>query len=147
MRAYLESLLAAGRVRVVEREVSGRFELAAVTARSQQESDDALLFRNVAGSRHPVMTNLFGSRRRLVELLPGKAPGFCRRWTDLMAAPAVEPRTVAEDADLQALKLNDLPAITYFEKDAGPYITAGVFLAHDPASGVANLSFHRGQVI
>ena len=147
MRAYLESLLAAGRVRVIEREVSGRFELAAVTARSQQESDAALLFRSVAGTRHPVMTNLFGSRGRLVELLPGEAPGFCRRWSELMAAPAPAPRTVAEEPDLQGLKLGDLPAITYFEKDAGPYITAGVFLARDPESGIDNLSFHRGQVI
>ena len=31
MRRYLEQMLAAQRVRVVEREVSGRFELAAVT--------------------------------------------------------------------------------------------------------------------
>jgi 4-hydroxybenzoate decarboxylase len=147
MRAYLESLLAAGRVRVIEREVSGRFELAAVTARSQQESDAALLFRNVAGSRHPVMTNLFGSRGRLVELLPGHARGFCQRWSELMAAPAPALRAVAEEPDLQGLKLGDLPAITYFEKDAGPYITAGVFLARDPESGVDNLSFHRGQVI
>jgi len=146
MRAYLESLLAAGRVRVIEREVSGRFELAAVTARSQQESDDALLFRKVAGSRHPVITNLFGSRKRLIDLLPGEAPGFCRRWTELMAAPAPAPRVTAEP-DLEALELSDLPAITYFEKDAGPYVTAGVFLARDPETGVDNLSFHRGQVI
>ncbi|MBV8534903.1 MAG: UbiD family decarboxylase, partial [Alphaproteobacteria bacterium] len=148
MRAYLDSLLAAGRVRVIDREVSGRFELAAVTARSQQESDDPLLFRKVAGSAQPVITNLFGSRRRLVDLLPGEAPGFCQRWTALMATPAAAPAAiVAEEPDLQTLKLTDLPAITYFEKDAGPYITAGVFLARDPASGVPNLSFHRGQVV
>ena len=148
MRAYLDSLLAADRVRVVDREVSGRFELAAVTARSQQESDDALLFRKVAGSAHPVITNLFGSRRRLIDLLPGDAAGFCQRWTALMAAPARAPAPVAaEEPDLLTLTLSDLPAITYFEKDAGPYITAGVFLARDPESGVPNLSFHRGQVI
>jgi 4-hydroxybenzoate decarboxylase len=148
MRAYLDSLLAAGRVRVVDREVSGRFELAAVTARSQQDSDDVLLFRKVAGSAYPVMTNVFGSRRRLIDLLPGDAPGFCQRWTALMAAPAPPAAaTVPEEPDLQTLELSDLPAITYFEKDAGPYITAGVFLARDPASGVPNLSFHRGQVI
>jgi UbiD family decarboxylase len=146
MRAYLEALLAAGRVRVIEREVSGTFELAAVTHRSQQESEDALLFDKVAGARHRVATNLFGSRQRLVDLLPGRAPGFCQRWTALMAAPAPAPHMVAEASDLEALQLGDLPAITYFEKDAGPYITAGVLLARDPASGVANLSFHRGQL-
>jgi len=49
MRRYLDTLLAQNRVRVVDREVSGRFELAAVTQRSQRESDAALLFRRIAG--------------------------------------------------------------------------------------------------
>lgn len=147
MRAYLEALLAAGRVRVVEREVSGRFELAAVTQRSQRESDAPLLFRRVAGSSHPVMTNLFGSRPRLVELLPGSAPSFCRRWVEMMAAPAPEPLAVPEPAGLIETRLSALPQITYFERDAGPYLTAGVFLARDPATGVPNLSFHRAQIV
>jgi UbiD family decarboxylase len=149
MRAYLEALLAAGRVRVVEREVSGTFELAAVTQCSQRESDDALLFRKVAGTRQAVATNLFGSRSRLVDLLPGSGKGFCQRWMSLMRAPAPAPapRIVAEDGDLQSLAIGDLPAITYFEKDASPYITAGVFLARDPANGTPNLSFHRSQIV
>ncbi len=147
MRDYLEALLAEGQVRVIDREVSGRFELAAVTQRSQQESDAALLFRNVTGSRHAVMTNLFGSRARLLALLPGSAPGFCQRWVERMAAPSPAPLAVAEDPGLEAIGLSDLPAITYFEKDAGPYLTAGVFLARDPVSGVPNLSFHRGQIV
>jgi 4-hydroxybenzoate decarboxylase len=43
--------------------------------------------------------------------------------------------------------LGDLPWITYFEKDGGPYITSALFLARHPQSGVANLSFHRSQCI
>ena len=37
----------------------------------------------------------------------------------------------------------DLPQIIWREKDAGPYITAGVFLAKDPETGIPNLSFCR----
>ncbi len=88
MRRYLDTMLAQNRVRVVEREVSGRHELAAVTQRSQRESDAPLLFRRVAGTRYPVMTNIFGSRprltgdaRRRAEFLPplGGADGNARR--------------------------------------------------------------------
>jgi UbiD family decarboxylase len=147
MRDYLEALLAAGHVRVIEREVSGRFELAAVTQASQRESEAALLFRKVAGSRHAVLTNLFGSRARLIALLRGDAPSFCRRWVGLMGIPAPASLSVAEEPGLETISLSDLPAITYFEKDAGPYLTSGIFLANDPASGVPNLSFHRGQVV
>jgi UbiD family decarboxylase len=146
MRRYLDQLLAQNRVRIVDREVSGQFELAAVTQQSQRESDAALLFRNVAGSRYPVMTNIFGSRPRLTQMLGGTA-SFCRCWTQLMATPVIPPVAVAEPADLQEIRLSDLPAITYFELDAGPYLTAGVYLAAEPDSHVPNLSFHRAQII
>jgi 4-hydroxybenzoate decarboxylase len=146
MRAYMERLLEAGVVRVVEREVSGRHELAAVTARSQKESDAPLLFRRVAGSSHPVMTNVFGSRNRLLDMIGG-GTSFCHRWVEMMATPVIAPVDVEEPAGLVELKLTDLPQLTYFERDGGPYLTAGVFLAEEPDSGVPNLSFHRAQIM
>lgn len=147
MRAYIERLSAAGRVRVVEREVSGRHELAAVTQASQRESDAPILFRKVSGSKVPVITNVFGSRPRLMEMIGAADGSFCRRWSDLMRQSAPAPVMVAEPADLVEVSLGDLPALTYFEKDAGPYLTAGVFLAREPDSGIPNLSFHRAQII
>ncbi|MGQ7793199.1 UbiD family decarboxylase [Faunimonas sp. B44] len=146
MRSTVERLLREEEVRVVEREVSGRFELAAVTAASQKESDAPLLFRKVAGSRFPVVTNLFGSRARLMAMI-GAEESFCRRWAELMRTAGAPPRLVEEPAGLEEIRLSDLPAITYSERDGGPYITAGIFLAKEPGTGVANLSFHRCQVI
>jgi UbiD family decarboxylase len=146
MRCYLDTLLAENRVRVVEREVSGQFELAAVTQRSQRESDAPLLFRRVAGSRYPVMTNIFGSRPRLTKMLGGNT-SFCKRWLEIMTTPVVPPVDVAEPNDLEEVRLSDLPPITYFELDAGPYLTAGVYLANEPDTKVPNLSFHRAQII
>jgi UbiD family decarboxylase len=146
MRRYLDTLLAEHRVRVVEREVSGQFELAAVTQRSQRESDAPLLFRRVAGSRYPVMTNVFGSRPRLTKMLGGNT-SFCKRWLEIMATPVIAPVEVAEPNDLEEIRLSDLPQVTYFELDAGPYLTAGVYLANEPDTKVPNLSFHRAQII
>jgi UbiD family decarboxylase len=146
MRRYLDTLLAGNRVRVVEREVSGQFELAAVTQASQRESDAPLLFRRVAGSRYPVMTNIFGSRPRLTKMLGGNT-SFCKRWLEIMATPVVPPVDVAEPNDLEEIRLSDLPPVTYFELDAGPYLTAGVYLANEPDTKVPNLSFHRAQII
>ena len=147
MRAYIERLLQQGQVRVVEREVSGQHELAAVVQASQKESDAPILFRRVTGSRHPVVSNVFGSRPRLTDMIGGGAGSFCRRWAELMRSPAMAPITVDEPAGLEALPLSSLPHITYFERDGGPYLTAGVFLANDPDTGVPNLSFHRSQMI
>ena len=100
MRAYLDRLLRAGCVREITREVSGRHELAAVTQASQQESDAPLLFHKVAGSRFPVMTNVFGSRRRLIEMIGGNDGSFCRRWVEMTRKPAQLPRIVGAPNDL-----------------------------------------------
>jgi len=147
MRDYVERLRAAGQLQIVEREVSGRHELAAVIQASQRTSDRPILFRNVSGTRHSVISNVFGSRPRLTEMLRGTGDSFCRRWADLMRKPSVAPVQVDEPSGLTELRLTELPQITYFERDAGPYITAGVFLAKDPDTGTPNLSFHRSQII
>src|SRR5262245_37416331 len=147
MRAYLDRLRHAGQVREIAREVSGKHELAAVTQASQRESDAPLLFHKVAGSRFPVMTNVFGSRPRLLDMIGAADGSFCRRWVELMRRPVQAPQIVGAPNDLSDIRLTELPQITYFEHDGGPYLTAGVFLARAPDGGVPNLSFHRSQII
>ena len=39
-----------------------------------------------------------------------------------------------------------LPIPTYFPGDGGPYLTAGLLTARDPATGVSTAGFHRFQV-
>lgn len=146
MRVYIDQLLAEGRLRCIEREVDPRFELAAVTLRAQAESDAALLFKRVRGTRFPVVTNVFGSRPRLCELIGAKDGRLCQRWSELTATAVKElpmPAPAYPEDEYQEVSLAELPHIQYFEKDAGPYITAGIFLAKEPDSGVPNLSFHR----
>ena len=147
MRSWLERLLSEKRVRIVDREVDGRHQLAAITQASQKQSDAPLLFRNVRGSRLPVITNLYGSRARLTELLGAPGQSFCKRWVELMRAQPHQTTRVADPVGLQDISLTELPQLTYFEKDGGPYITAGLFLAKEPDTGVPNLSFHRAQII
>jgi UbiD family decarboxylase len=132
MRAYIDQLRRAGQVREIAREVSGRHELAAVTQASQRQSDAPLLFHKVTGSRLPVMTNVFGSRARLMQMIGASDGSFCRRWIELMRRPSLTPRIVSAPNDLEDIRLTDLPQITYFERDGGPYLTAGVFLAREP---------------
>ncbi len=111
----------------------------------------AVLFRNVVGSDLPVVTNLYGSRKRLCQLIRAADGRFCKRWTELVSAVEPPSQIVAQQAqappDLISGTLGSLPQLRYFERDAAAYITAGVFLAHDPDSGVPNLSFHRAMVI
>ncbi len=153
MRAFLDDIRARGDMRVVGREVDPTFELAAVTAASQAESDDAILFEKVKGTAYPVVTNLYGSRERLNRLI-GAEPGesFCRRWHDLfnanpMPSAGEATRRIDGPPAIDEVALSDLPLIHAHEKDAGAYFTSGVFLAKEPDSGVANLSFHRAMFV
>lgn len=150
MRDLVNNLIESGIMQIVRREVDPRFELAAVTQALQRRSNRPILFQNVKGSALPVVTNLYGSRRRVCELIGADGMQFCRRYQDVLKAG--EPmrgkhlRAVATE-DMVWGKLSDLPVPTNSEKDAGPYLTAAIFLAKDPETGTCNLSFHRAQVI
>jgi UbiD family decarboxylase len=147
----VEELEKSGELRVVERQVDPRFELAAVIAASQRESEAALLFRSIKGSAVPAASNLYGSYDRLCHLIGAEDGNFVRRWSALAdafeAKPIDPPIRLTGADDLAESRLSELPAITYHEKDAGPYITAGIVLARHPESGGANLSFHRAMQV
>ncbi|MGH8249009.1 MAG: UbiD family decarboxylase, partial [Gammaproteobacteria bacterium] len=151
MRDYIQQLRQRGDLRTVSREVDPAFELAAVAWHLQRESDAAILFKKVRGTNFPVISNVYGSYRRLCEMIGTVRGGFCRRWHELTQggagqAPASVSK-VAAPADLQEGRMSDLPQVRYFERDAGPYITAGIFLAREPETGIPNLSFCRSLMV
>ena len=130
MRAYLDSLKAAGDLHVVSREVDPAHELAAVTAAFQKRHDGAILFEKVRGAAMPAVSNVYGSRRRLCALIDAPDLSFCPAWSRLM-------ELATERADLQEvpgnrrrIALSDLPQPVYFAKDAGPYRDAGAGISN-----------------
>ena len=145
MRAYLDSLRDAGDLHVVRREVDPKHELAAVTAAFQRQNDGAILFENVRGAAMPVVSNVYGSRRRLCALIGAPDLAFCPAWDRLMAGAPERADQQQVPGNRRRIALSDLPQPVYFEKDAGPYITSGILLANHPETGVPNLSFHRAM--
>lgn len=147
MRSYINKLLERGQMRIVDREVDPRFELAAVVARSQKESSLPILFRKVKGTTMPVVSNIFGSAERMCELLGAQEGRLCQRWATVMSIMESmhDPymTLVPDPPPMIRGRIQDLPKITWKEKDQGPYISAGVFLAKDIETGVPNLSFCR----
>jgi len=151
MHNYLKKLSANGEVLIVDKEVDPEFELAAVTKKVQLQGDQVVRFNKVKGSALPVVTNVYGNRKRLCDLIQAPEDSFCKTWTELLATSResnqAATRSVDTPTNLQSGKISDLPLITYHEKDAGPYFTSAIFLAKDPESGVANLSFHRSMYV
>ena len=151
MRNYMERLRERGELLEVHREVNPKHELAAVTQAAQSRFGKPILFHRVTGSTLPVLTNIYGSRDRLAEILGIGADDFCRQWHNLvnLAPPLDEPlKSVdARDVDIVDCCLSDLPLITYCEHDAAPYFTSAMFIAKEPETGVRNLSFHRSMYV
>src|SRR5262249_34275968 len=105
VRDYFEQLRRAGAVREIAREVSGKHELAAVTQASQRESEAPLLFHRVTGSRFPVITNVFGSRARLMDMIGARDGSFCRRWAEVIGKAAPPPQITNMGLDLEEIRL------------------------------------------
>jgi len=148
MNDYLNMLRANGQLLVIEKEVDPKHELAAVVVAAQRQSERAVLFKRVRGSRFPVVANLYGSHARLCEMTQCGEHTFAERWLALTEgnasnAPAPDRPFVPHQRGL----LSDLPQITYHARDAGPYFTSAVYLAKDPDTGVPNLSFHRSMYV
>jgi 4-hydroxybenzoate decarboxylase len=153
LRDFVARLDATGRLLRVRKAVEPRFELAAVVRAVQRSSNLPVLFEQVKDTRFPVLSNVCGSYESIAQIL-GVEPGqVVRRWAALMAEST--PRAAAAGAapppggadDLDEISLFDLPLVTYCEKDAGPYLTAGVIAAKDPETGRVNLSYHRMQMV
>ncbi len=154
MHDLLKSLGSKGALLRISRPVDPKHQLAAVTRAVQRAGGEAVLFESVTGSAMPVVSNIFGSHQRLCDMIGSGEQTFCQRWIALTeaciaAAPGsfTRPATEAEAGGFISGTLSDLPAITWHGRDGGPYFTSAIFLANDPETGVANLSFHRSQQI
>jgi UbiD family decarboxylase len=151
MREYMEALRARGELLEVTRKVDPKHELAAVTSAAHRRWGKPILFHHVKHTKLPVLTNLYGSRERLAEIIGIEPRDFCRRWSDLATVAATRDVALREavhsPGDLVECNVSDLPLITYSERDAAPYFTSAMFLAHEPETGVRNLSFHRSMYV
>lgn len=150
LREWLGVLEADGRLRTVSRPVDLRHELAAVGKKA--DGRFAVLFRHPRGSAMPVVAGVASSREMFARALGVPRQAVAEHFARAQGKPrdcVVVPRERAPSQEIveRTVDLGRLPIPTHHEKDAGPYITAGVVIARDPRTGVGNLSIHRLQVL
>src|SRR6185503_2643362 len=144
-------------------------ELAEIHRRVIEQGGPALLFRRVKGSSYPVVTNLFGTNRR-IDLAFGPKPEALVRDLVQIAESVLPPkpaelwkhRSVGRDllklgtkntnrspvtqvVDRPA-RLNDLPVLTTWQEDGGPFITLPLVYTENPTTKKHNLGIYRLQV-
>jgi 2,5-furandicarboxylate decarboxylase 1 len=152
LRGFLDRVRAERRSDLVEieREVDPRFETTAiVTKLEEKQRSPILLFKRVAGSRFPLVSNVCGSMGRLALALDCPLKQVSEHYGERCAnpiAPEARDGGPVRDHVLRGgeIDLGLLPALIYHQGDSEhPYITAAIVVARDPETGRSNLSYHR----
>lgn len=168
LRTFIESLRRENEIIEIAADVDPYLEIAEIHRRVIDEQGKALLFTNVKGSDFPVVTNLFGTRRRIdlafgpkplefvkravhaaEELLP---PRLDKLWgfRDLAFAAAKLGTRMARYApvlaDRQAnVDLEKLPLLQLWHEDGGHFVTLPLVYTESPIDGKHNLGMYRIQ--
>jgi UbiD family decarboxylase len=135
---------------IVSRPVDPAYEITALVARLEKEGRrrPVLLFENVKGTSFPVLTNVHASRSRLAAAIGAAPDRMLPTYLAAMERP-VAPRVVATGPVKEVVRggadvdLGLLPQIVHHDRDAGPYVTAAISFARDPASEMWNCAYNR----
>jgi 4-hydroxy-3-polyprenylbenzoate decarboxylase len=166
-RACVDALARAGQLVRIEHEIDPHLEAAEIQRRVYAAGGPALLFTRVKGSRFPMASNLFGTMaraeilfadalervRRVVELKVDPSAGMKRPWRYWSApftALTMLPRAVSGGPALEhTCQLSDLPQLTSWPDDGGPFVTLPQVYTEDPDQPSAmrsNLGMYRVQI-
>lgn len=168
MDAFVRALEQRSELVRVRRRVDAFLEISAMADRVAKAGGPALLFEDVAGARFPLLINAFGSRSRmslalgvddleeharaLSELVQGPASGGLRQLVRTLPELAhVPPRSVPTGACQQVIKLagevdlDEIPILTCWPNDGGPFVTLPQVITRDPETGTRNIGCYRMQ--
>lgn len=150
---FVRRLCGVGDLLEVPRAVSARWELGAVLKALEARGDHrAVLFKEVVGSKFPVITNVFGASRRIAQAMgltqdasaSETLQEFHRRLDGMGSVRQLEK--VPAHSNLfqgESVDLGVLPIGTFAREQTEPYINAGVLLAVDPDTGNVNAGIYR----
>src|SRR6266481_1412188 len=169
LRSFLDLLRREKDLISIDTELDPYLELAEVHRRVIERSGPALLFTRVKGSRYPVVTNLFGTPKR-IELAFGPTPEhFVKELVSIaevllppqrselwkhrslvrdflkLGTKAVSRGPVTEIIERPG-RLDKLPVLTTWQEDGGPFITLPLVYTENPITRKHNLGIYRMQV-
>ena len=168
LRSFLQTLRNENEIVEISAEVDPYLEIAEIHRRVIEEQGKALLFTNVKRSKFPVVTNLFGTVRRIDLAFGHKPLNFVKRAVEMVETllpPSPGKLWGFRDVGMSALKLGtkrvrnasvlearqsivDLEAIPFLQlwpDDGGHFNTLPLVYTESPTSGKHNLGIYRMQ--
>ncbi|WP_048602394.1 UbiD family decarboxylase [Rubeoparvulum massiliense] len=171
LRSFIEVLQQEGELVTIDAPVDPYLELAEIHRRVITEEGPALLFTNVKGSPFPVITNMFGTMRRVDLCFGPKPEAFVRQLVgavDHLMPPRPSAlwqerklfydllkigtkrvsanRAPISEVRSEQVQLTKLPALTSWSEDGGPFVTLPLVYTEDPHTKQHNLGMYRIQI-
>ncbi|WP_047153622.1 UbiD family decarboxylase [Aneurinibacillus tyrosinisolvens] len=171
LRSFLDTLRKEEDIVEISAQVDPNLEIPEIHRRVIDEEGPALLFTNVKGSSFPVVTNLFGSERRVSmafgprpenlvkhligsmdKLMPPKLKALWENRAPLLdvaktglttVSPSKAPVLQVREEDVD---LHKLPVLTGWQLDGGPFFTLPLVYTEHPETKEHNLGMYRMQV-
>ncbi|MBM2842148.1 MAG: hypothetical protein HW412_2676, partial [Bacteroidetes bacterium] len=162
---YLESI---GELHRVTVEVDPYLEITEIATRAIKEKKPALWFEKVRGSKFPLVINTMASDRRcelalqkhpqelgeelitfLGDVLPPKPSSFFKHRSlvkRFLKAPPKRTSSAISQQVVEQPNLDDLPVITCWPEDGGPFITLPQVITYDPRNNKRNMGIYRMHV-
>lgn len=147
MREFLKTLEDDSRVLEIEEKVSTYLQICEIMRKYPK---DTLIFQNIRETEMKIVSGICNTREKISQAMGVEVSGITQRIVEATENPV--PIDKYQDAkkffDISKKPdMTELPVPTYYKKDGGPYITAGVIIAKDPDTGVRNASIHRMLVL
>ncbi len=168
LRTFIEKLREENELVEIQVEVDPYLEIAEIHRRIIEQQGKALLFTSVKGSQFPVITNLFGTIKR-IELAFGKAPQeFVKRAVEMLEVlMPPKPKELWHFRDLawkaaklgtksvsnapllevtqEPVNLENVPLLQLWHEDGGHFVTLPLVYTESPTTGKHNLGMYRIQ--
>jgi UbiD family decarboxylase len=169
LRTFLDLLQRENEIITISAEVDPYLEVAEVHRRVIAAGGPALLFKRVKGSRYPVVTNLFGTDRRIdlafgpkpeqlvkdlvhiaESILPPKGEELWKHRSLAFELLKLGTKNTTRSPVTQVIerppRLDELPVLTTWQEDGGPFITLPLVYTENPTTRKHNVGMYRMQV-
>lgn len=168
LRSFIEQLRRENELVEIEAEVDPYLEIAEIHRRVIDEQGKALLFKNVKGSIFPVVTNLFGTVKRIELAFTKRPQEFVKNaveMVDVLLPPKPKELWKYRQMGFDALKLGtkevknapilerfskepkltEIPLLQLWHEDGGHFVTLPLVYTESLKSGKHNLGMYRIQ--
>ena len=143
MKGFLKTLENDFNTIKIDEEVSVNLEAAEFLKKYPK---DTIILENIRESDMKVISGICNTREKIARAINTDVAGITQKIMDAInnPIPVKDYKSVGACFDVsKPADLTEIPILTYYRRDGGPYITSGVIIAKDPETGVQNASIHR----